>query len=133
MKKLAFFALVGLFSLLPYPSLAHGEEVRIGVRVVLASHKGSGVDNGLQDIQRKLNDLFNYSSYRLLQERSFFLTQGQVEQLPLTKGRDLRLKLLRERKGSVEIIVKILREGKEIFKTKAKLKKGRWGLLNWWS
>jgi len=123
-KKVVSLGLLSMLFFLFYPSFALGGEVQIGIRVILASHKGKGVDTGLQDIQEKLSTLFNYSSYRLLQERSFLLAQGQVGQLPLTKKKDLRIRLIQEQEGTVEIAVEILREGRVIFKTKAKLKKG---------
>lgn len=124
MKKVVFLSLLSMLSFLSCPSFALGGEVRIGVRVVLASHKGRGVHPSLHDIQKKLSNLFNYSSYQLLKERSFILARGQTGQLPLAGKKELRIRILQEGREAVDIAVEILRERKGIFKTKAKLKKG---------
>ncbi len=124
MRRTISLIVLGVLLFLLPPLVAQGREMQIGVRVILASHQGKGVDASLQNIQRKLSNLFNYSSYRLLQEHSFLLAQDQTGQLPLTEKKELRVRLLQEQGGTVEIDVEILREGKGIFKTKAKLKKG---------
>jgi hypothetical protein len=123
-KKVFFRGLVGLSFLVSLSSIAQGEEVGVGIRVILASHQEKGVDASLQDIQKKLGTLFNYSSYRLLQEHSFLLAEGQTDQLPLSGNKDLRIKLLQEQGGTAEIEVQILQGGKETFKTTVKLKEG---------
>jgi hypothetical protein len=107
-----------------FASFAWGEEVGVGIRVILASHQAKGIDARLQDIQKNLGALFNYSSYQLLQEHSFLLSEGQTDQLPLTDNKELHIQLIQEQGGTAEIAVEILRGGKEIFKTTAKLKKG---------
>jgi hypothetical protein len=123
-KKLLSLGVLSTFVIVSFASFAVGEEVGIGIRVILASHQAKGIDARLQDIQKNLGTLFNYSSYRLLQERSFLLAQGQVDQLPLAGKKELHIKLLQEQGGTAEIAVEILRGGRGIFKTTAKLKKG---------
>jgi hypothetical protein len=123
-KKLLLLGLLSTFFIVSFASFAMGEEAGIGIRVILASHQVKGIDARLQDIQKNLGALFNYSSYQLLQERSFLLAQGQVDQLPLAGKKELLIKLLQEQGGTAEIAVEILRAGRSIFKTTAKLKKG---------
>lgn len=123
MKKLFFLGLLSAFFIVSFSTVALGEEVGIGVRVILASHEGKAIDARLRDIQKNL-DTLNYSSYRLLQERSFLLAQGQSGQLPLAGNKELHIELLQEQGGTAEIAVEILQGGKGIFKTTAKLKKG---------
>jgi len=122
-KKLLVLGIVSTVSIALLSSVALGEEVGIGVRVILASHQEKALDARLQDIQKNL-DTLNYSSYQLLQERSFRLAQGQSGQLPLAGNKELHVKLLQEQGGTAEIAVEILQGGKGIFKTTAKLKKG---------
>lgn len=124
MKKSISWVLVSLFFIVSFTSFAWGEEVGIGIRVILASHQAKGIDGRLQDIQKNLGTLFNYSSYQLLQERSFLLSAGQSDQLPLADNKELHIQLIQEQGGTAEIAVEILRGGKSIFKTTAKLKKG---------
>ena len=124
MKKLVFWLLLSTFAIVSFASFALGEEVGIGIRVILASHQVKGIDARLQDIQKNLGALFNYSSYQLLQERSFLLAQDQVDQLPLADNKELHIQLIQEQGGTAEIAVEILRAGRGIFKTTAKLKKG---------
>jgi len=122
-KKLLIVGIVGTLFIATLSSVALGKEVGIGVRVILASHEEKAMDTRLQDIQKNL-DTLNYSSYQLLQERSFLLAQGQSGQLPLAGNKELYVKLLHEEGGTAEIAVEILQGGKGIFKTTAKLKEG---------
>jgi hypothetical protein len=123
-KKSIARVLLSMFCMVSFASFAVGAEVGVGIRVILASHQAKGIDARLQDIQKNLGALFNYSSYQLLQERSFLLAQGQVDQLPLADKKELHITLLQEQGGTAEIAVEILRAGRGIFKTTAKLKKG---------
>ena len=120
MKKLASLCLVSILLIVSFASIALAAEVGIGIRVISASHQDTGIDARLQDIQRKLGEL-KYSSYQLLQERSFLLAEGEVAQLPLPGNKELRVKLLQEQRGAAEIAVEILRTEK---KARATLKKG---------
>jgi hypothetical protein len=123
-KKLFLRLFLSAFAIVSFASFAQGEEVGIGIRVILASHQAKGIDARLEDIQKNLGTLFNYSSYRLLQERSFLLSEGQMDQLPLADDKELHIQLMQEQGGTAEIAVEILRAGREIFRTTAKLKKG---------
>jgi hypothetical protein len=119
-KKLFFLGLLSTFLIVSFSTIVLGEEVGIGIRVILASYEGKNIDARLEDIQKKLGTL-KYSSYRLLQERSFLLAEGEVAQLPLPGKKEVRVKLLEERGEAAEIAVEILRTEK---KAKATLKKG---------
>jgi hypothetical protein len=123
-KKSISWVLVSTFCMISFASFAWGAEVGVGIRVILASHEKEGIDARLEDIQKNLGTLFNYSSYRLLQERSLLLSEGQMDQLPLADDKELHIQLLQEQGGTAEIAVEILQGGKDIFKTTAKLKKG---------
>jgi hypothetical protein len=123
-KKSISWVLFSMFCMLTFASFALGEEVGVEIRVILASHQAKGIDARLQDIQKNLGTLFNYSSYQLLQERSFLLAEGRSDQLPLADNKELHIQLIQEQGGTAEIAVEILRGGKSIFKTTAKLKKG---------
>ena len=124
MKKLISWIFLSMFCVVSFASFAVGEEVGVGIRVILASHQTKGIDARLQDIQKNLGTLFNYSSYRLLQERSFLLSKGQTDQLPLADNKELHIQLIQEQGGTAEIAVEILRGRRGIFKTTAKLKRG---------
>jgi len=119
-KKLFFLGLLSAFFITSFSTVALGEEVGIGIRVILASHEGKAIDARLQDIQKNL-DTLNYSSYQLLQERSFLLAEGELAQLPLPGKKEVRVKLLKAQGETAEIAVEILRTEK---KAKATLKKG---------
>lgn len=120
MKKVFFLGLLSTFLIVSFSTIVLGEEVGIRIRVIRASYEGKNIDAGLQDIQKKLGTL-KYSAYRLLQERSFLLTEGEVAQLPLPGEKEVRVKLLEQRGAAAEIAVEILRTEK---KAKATLKKG---------
>ena len=120
MKKLFFMGLLSTFLIISLPTIVLGGKVGIGIRVILASYEGKDIDARLQDIQKNLGTL-KYSSYRLLQERSFLLAEGELAQLPLPGKKEVRVKLVEERGETAEIAVEILRTEK---KAKATLKKG---------
>lgn len=124
MKQPISWVLLSMFFIVSFASFAWGDEVGIGIRVILASHQAKGIDARLQDIQKNLGTLFNYSSYQLLQERSFLLSERQSDQFSLADNKELHIQLIQEQGGTAEIAVEILRAGKGIFKTTAKLKKG---------
>ena len=124
MKKSLSWFFFSMLCVVFFASFAAGKEVGVEIRVILASHQAKGIDARLQDIQKNLGTLFNYSSYRLLQERSFLLSKGQIDQLPLADNKELYIQLIQEQGGIAEIGVEILRAGRGIFKTTAKLKKG---------
>jgi hypothetical protein len=123
-KKSIAWVLLSMLCVLSFTAFAWGGEVGVGIRVILASHQAKGIDARLQDIQKNLGTLFNYSSYQLLQERSLLLSEGETDQLPLADNKELQIKLILEQGGTAEIAVEILRAGRGIFKTTAKLKKG---------
>jgi len=119
-KKLLLWGFLSTFVIVSFASFAQGEGVGIGIRVILASYEGKDIDARLEDIQKKLGTL-KYSSYRLLQERSFLLAEGEVAQLPLPGKKEVRVKLLKAHGEMAEIAVEILRTEK---KANATLKKG---------
>ena len=120
MKNVFFLGLVSIFLVVSFTTVALGEEMGIGIRVILASHEGNDIDARLEDIQKQLSTL-KYSSYRLQQERSFLLAEGEVAQLSLLGKKEVRVKLLKAHGGTAEIAVEILRTEK---KATATLKKG---------
>ena len=120
MKNVFFLGLVSIFLVVSFTTVALGEEMGIGIRIILASHEGNDIDARLEDIQKQLGTL-KYSSYRLQQERSFLLPEGEVAQLPLSGKKEVRVKLLKAHGETAEIAVEILRTEK---KAKATLKKG---------
>ena len=54
MKKLFFLGLLSVFFIASFSTVALGEEVEIGIRVILASYEGTDIDARLEDIQKKL-------------------------------------------------------------------------------
>jgi hypothetical protein len=125
-KNLFFLGFVAIFLIVFFSTVAFGEEVGIGIRVILASHEGNEIDARLEDIQKQLGTL-KYSSYRLQQERSFLLAEGEIAQLPLPGKKEVRVKLLKTHGGTAEIAVEILRTEKKA--TTATLTKGGGTLL----
>lgn len=123
MKRVSFLALLGMLFFLYLTLPAYGEEIKINVKVILASNQGKVADKDLHDIQKKLKNLFKYSSYQLLKKQSLLIAKGKSGQIPLTEKKALHIKFLNEAGKSVEIAVEILEKGKKIFKTKAKIQK----------
>jgi hypothetical protein len=100
-------------------------QVQTRVRMIQASNVGSSIDSSLRDVTDQLGSLFNFSSYRLLKDETVTLSPNQPVSVPVHPGRSLELTLIRQHQHTVEVRVRIKREGTDILDTQVRLSPGR--------
>jgi ABC-type uncharacterized transport system fused permease/ATPase subunit len=100
-------------------------QVQTRVRIIQASNVGSSIDSSLRDVTDQMGSLFNFSSYRLLKDETVTLSPNQPVSVPVHPGRSLELTLIRQHRHTVEVRVRIKREGTDILDTQVRLSPGR--------
>ena len=119
-----FFLLFLCF--LASPSAA---QVSIRLRVIQAFNSGATIDVALRDVYDQLGSLFSFRSYRLLRDENLALSADRSFEIPVHPGRAIEVTLVGQRKGMIEIRVKIKREGTDILNTQVRLFPGRTVLI----
>jgi hypothetical protein len=100
-------------------------QVQTRVRMIQASNVGSSIDPSLRDVTDQLGSLFNFSSYRLLKDETVTLSPNQPVSIPVHPGRSLELTMIKQHLHTVEVRVRIKREGTDILDTQVRLAPGR--------
>ena len=100
-------------------------EVQVRVRIIEASHAGTGVDPVLEDVHGELGSLFNFNSYRLLKEVRVNLVGNRTVDVTLHPGRSMEVTLVGEYKRLIELRIKMIREGATVLNTNVRLAPGR--------
>jgi hypothetical protein len=100
-------------------------EVQTRVRIIGASNVGSSIDPSLRDVHDQLGTLFNFTSYRLLRDLNLHLVGNQPAEVPVHKGRSMEVTLIGEYRNTVELRIRIKRDGMNILDTQVRLSQGR--------
>ena len=100
-------------------------QVQTRVRIIQASNEGSAVDPSLRDVHDQLGSLFNFTSYRLMRDEQFSLSQNQPVEIRAHQAIGLEISLVGKRRDVAEFRVKIRRDGTEILNTQMRLSPGR--------
>lgn len=117
--------LVCLF-LLSFPSASAGAEgaVAVEVGVVLASNEGTGTDPALAEIRGKLESMFRYTSYRMLDRMGKTLSVDATGEFPIPGGRTMRVTPAPSSGNKVRLAVQILEGPKSLLTTTLGLSRG---------
>jgi len=121
------FALV--FVLLLFFTSAVFADVQTRVRIIEASNLGSGIDPSLRDIHDQLGNLFNFNSYRLLKDFNLNLVGNRPVEVFVHKGRTMEVTLFGQYLKTVELRIKIMRDGMNVLNTQVRLSHGRTVLI----
>ena len=100
------------------------DAITIDVGSVYASNSGSGVDPSLVHIQGKLEYMFGYSSYKLLDRKRQKLSEGERKEFELPDKRSMRIKLLSVEGKKVRLYVRIEEKGNKLLGTTLGLSRG---------
>ena len=111
------------------PAQGRAAAVDLEWRIISASHKKGNVDPRLRDIYRNLGAVFNYSSYTLVNMNRVRLVPNQPVTIPLSRTKTCIITLTRVSPKWVHIRIQIIRDGRAIFGTTARLMNGRMLLL----
>ena len=123
----SIFALVLVLLLLSTSSVF--AEVQTRVRIIEASNLGSSIDPSLRDIHDQLGNLFNFTSYRLLRDLNLNLVGNRPVEILVHKGRSVEVTLFGQYLKTVELRIKIRRDGMDVLNTQVRLAHGRTVLI----
>ena len=104
-------------------------EVQTRVRIIEASNVGSSIDPSLRDVHDQLGTLFNFTSYRLLRDLDLHLVGNRPVEVPVHRGRSMEVTLSGEYRKTVELRIRIKRDGMNILDTQVRLSQGRTVLI----
>ncbi len=111
-RCVALLLLIILFATAGPLSGADAAEIR--VEVIHASNTDQGFDTSLARIHRQLSDLFNYSTYNLLEEKTLTGAIGTRQQMALPAGRSLEITPVRSDGKFLDLHV-VIRDGPRNF------------------
>lgn len=111
-RATALQALVAAVLLLA-PCLLHAApSVSIEVGIVQASSEGSSIDPALSKLKSKLQEMFKYTSYRMLDRQKRTLAVGETGEIPLPGNRVFKAVPASIEGSKVKLDVQILEGGK---------------------
>lgn len=128
MRRIDFFFAFVLMILLSSTSAVFAE-VQTRVRIIEASNVGSSIDPSLTDVHDQLGTLFNFTSYRLLRDLNLPLVGNRPVEVPVHRGRSMEVTLFGEHRKTVELRIRIKRDGTNILDTQVRLSQGRTVLI----
>jgi hypothetical protein len=114
-----------LLLLLPgaVPSEA-ADTVSVDVGAVYASNEGTSVDPALGTIRGKLQSMFNYTSYRMLDRKRRSLSVGETGEFELPDRRSMRATLLPARGNKVRLSISLSEGPRNLLTTTLGLRRG---------
>ncbi|MGB7630694.1 MAG: hypothetical protein WBM29_06375 [Candidatus Deferrimicrobium sp.] len=118
---LSFFLL--LLLLVAVPSEA-ANTVAVDVGAVYASNEGTSIDPALGMIRRKLQSMFNYTSYRMLDRKRLSLSVGETGEFELPDRRTMRATPLPARGDKVRLSIQISDGPRNLLTTTLGLRRG---------
>ena len=115
--------LLFLLLLAPFPSEA-ANTVSVEVGAVYASNEGRSVDSALGTIRGKLQSMFNYTSYRMLDRKRRSLAIGEAGDFELPGGRMMRATPLSSERNKVRLSIRISDGSRNLLTTTLGLSRG---------
>jgi len=88
--------------------------VSVEIGVVVASNKGASIDPSLSSLRTKLQSMFNYSSYSLLDRMRRTLAVGETGEFVLPGGRSMRVTPVPASGNKVRLAVQIMEGGRNL-------------------
>ena len=98
--------------------------VAVDIGVVAASNEGTSIDPSLASLRAKLQSMFNYSSYRMLDRMKRTLAVGEAGDFALPGGRNLRVTPAPAPERKVRLAVQITEGGRSVLATTLGLSRG---------
>jgi len=112
-----------LLPLVAVPSEA-ADTVAVDVGAVYASNEGTSVDPALGTIRGKLQSMFNYTSYRMLDRKRRSLSVGETGEFELPDRRSMRATLLPARGDKVRLSISLSEGPRNLLTTTLGLRRG---------
>jgi hypothetical protein len=98
--------------------------VSVDVGSVYASNEGTTIDPALEMIRGKLQSMFNYTSYRMLDRKRRSLSVGETGEFELPGRRAMRATPLASRGGKVRLSIRISDGPRNLLTTTLGLRRG---------
>lgn len=115
--------LVLLLLVAAVPSEA-ADTITVDVGSVYASNEGTTVDPALGNIRGKLQAMFNYTSFRMLERKRRSLAVGETGEFDLPGGRSMRVAPLPAQGNKVRLSLQIFDGRKKLLATTLGLRRG---------
>ena len=119
----AFVFLLLLLLLAAIPSEA-ADAVSVDVGAVYASNEGTSIDPALGTIRGKLQSMFNYTSYRMLDRKRRSLAVGETGEFELPGRRSMRATPLPAQGNKVRLSIQISDGQRKLLTTTLGLSRG---------
>jgi len=103
---------------------AAAQAVSVEIGSVYASNEGSSMDPVLGNIRAKLQSMFNYTSYRLLDRKRRSLAVGETGEFELPGRRTMRVTPVPAQGNKVRLSVQITEGAKNLLTTTLGLSRG---------
>jgi hypothetical protein len=120
----AALAFLVLLLLLCGSGSAAAQAVSVEIGSVYASNEGSSMDPVLGNIRGKLQSMFNYTSYRLLDRKRRSLAVGETGEFELPGRRTMRVTPVPAQGDKVRLSVQITEGAKNLLTTTLGLSRG---------
>jgi hypothetical protein len=120
----AALAFLVLLLLLCGSGSAAAQAVSVEIGSVYASNEGSSMDPVLGNIRGKLQSMFNYTSYRLLDRKRRSLAVGETGEFELPGRRTMRVTPQPAQGNKVRLAVQITEGAKNLLTTTLGLSRG---------
>lgn len=118
---ISFFLLMLLLTAVPSGA---ADTVSVDVGSVYASNDGTSIDPALGTIRGKLQSMFNYTSYRMLDRKRRTLSVGEAGEFELPGRRAMRTTLLPSRGDKVRLSIQISDGPRKLLATTLGLRRG---------
>jgi len=100
------------------------ESVAVDIGVVAASNEGTSIDPALSALRTKLQSMFTYSSYKMLDRMKRTLAVGEAGDFALPGGRSMRVTPVPAPDKKVRLAVQITEGGRSLLTTTLGLSRG---------
>ena len=118
------FAFFLFLLLLPAVPSGAANAVSVDVGAVYASNEGTSIDPALGTIRGKLQSMFNYTSYRMLDRKRRSLAVGETGEFELPGRRSMRATPLPSQGNKVRLSIQISDGQKKLLTTTLGLNRG---------
>jgi hypothetical protein len=118
------FAFLLLLVLLPSVPSGAANAVSVDVGAVYASNEGTSIDPALGTIRGKLQSMFNYTSYRMLDRKRRSLAVGETGEFELPGRRSMRATPLPAQGNKVRLSIQISDGQRKLLTTTLGLNRG---------
>jgi hypothetical protein len=117
-------ALLALLVLVFGSGAASAEAVAVDIGVVVASHEGTVIDPALSALKPKLQSMFPYSSYRMIDRMRKTLAVGETGEFSLPGNRTIRVTPAPPSRARIRLDVQVMEGARNLLTTTLGMSRG---------